>query len=133
MPHLLYVSATEPTTACASISAALRQAAAGDTVLVGQVGFGGYAAQHNRVRVTISRSHITEAGEGPIFLQGGIAEGQETATDNTVVAQLLSNNLPTVPGKPSVLLNDGLTGNAVHVEEPAPAHTWASDPLPYQA
>src|SRR5262245_57390042 len=36
MPHLLYVSATEPTVACASISAALRQAAAGDIVLVGQ-------------------------------------------------------------------------------------------------
>jgi hypothetical protein len=34
MPHLLYVSATEPTAACASISAALRRAAAGDTVLV---------------------------------------------------------------------------------------------------
>jgi hypothetical protein len=32
MPHLLYVSATEPTAACASISAALPQAAAGDTM-----------------------------------------------------------------------------------------------------
>ena len=36
MPHLRYVSATESTAACASLSAALRQAAAGDTVLVGR-------------------------------------------------------------------------------------------------
>ena len=56
-----------------------------------------------------------------IFLQGGIAQGQETVTDNVAVAQLLANDLPPVSGKPSVLLNDGLTGNAVHVEEPVPA------------
>ncbi len=36
MPRLLYVSATEPAASCTSISAALRQAAAGDTVLVGR-------------------------------------------------------------------------------------------------
>jgi len=81
----------------------------------------------------MSRNRIAKAGEVPIFLQGGIAEGQETVTDNAVVAQLLSNDLPTVPGKPSVLLNDGLTGNAVHVAEPVPTHIRTSDPLPYQA
>ena len=101
--------------------------------VIGGVGFGGYAAQRNRVRLTMSRNHIAEAGEVPIFLQGGIAEGQETVTDNTVVAQLLANDLPVVSGKLSVLLNDGLAGNAVHVEDPAPAHTRTSDPLPYQA
>jgi len=101
--------------------------------VIGGVGFGEYAAQRNHVRVTISRNHITEAGEVPIFLQGGIAEGQETVTDNTVVAQLLANDLPAVSGKPSLLVNDGLAGNAVHVEDPAPAHTRTSDPLPYQA
>jgi len=101
--------------------------------LIGGVGFGGYAAQRNRVRVTMSRNRIAETGEVPIFLQGGTAEGQETVTDNTVVAQLLANDLPTVSGKPSVLLNDGLAGNAVHVEEPAPAHIRTSDLLPYQA
>jgi hypothetical protein len=81
----------------------------------------------------MSRNHIAEAGAVPIFLQSGIAEGQETVTDNMVVVQLLANELPTVADKPSVLLNDGLAGNAVHVEEPVPAHTRARDPLPYQA
>src|SRR5712691_1013986 len=28
-----------------------------------------------------------------------------------------------VSGKPSVLLNEGLSGNVVYVDEPAPAHT----------
>jgi hypothetical protein len=153
MPHVLKVSAMEPTAACASISGALRQAAAGDTVLVsrgryapqrresscpcmchqashwlgqgvsiidgagamdlsfhpvqagqslivlgdgtprhtirviGGVGFGGYAAQRKRVRVTLSCTRIAEAGEVPILLQGGISEGQETVTDNAVMAQ----------------------------------------------
>jgi hypothetical protein len=100
--------------------------------VIGGVGFGGYAAQRNRVRVTLSRNRIAAASDVPIFLQGGIAEGQETVTDNAVVAQLLANDLPTVSGKPTVLINDGLTGNAVHVEEPIPAHTRASDPLPYR-
>jgi hypothetical protein len=128
MPHLLYVSATEPTTAWASISAALRQAAA--NVLtgtprhairgIGGVGFGGYPAQCNRVRVTMSRNRIAEAGEVPIFLQGGIAEGQETVADNAVVTPLLANDLPAMSGKPSVLLNDGLAGNAVYVEYNVP-------------
>jgi len=101
--------------------------------VIGGVGFGGYAAQRNRVRVTVSRNRIAEVGDVPIFLQGGIAEGQETATDNMVVAQLLANDLPTVSGKPSVLLNDGLAGNVVQVEEPTPVHTRPNAPLPYQA
>ena len=33
----------------------------------GGAGFGGYAAQCNRVRVTLSRNHIAEAGEAPSF------------------------------------------------------------------
>jgi len=101
--------------------------------VIGGVGFGGYAAQRNHVRVTLSHNRIAETGEVPLFLQGGIAEGQETVTDNTGVAQLLANDLPAVSGKPSVLLNDRLAGNAVYVEAPAPAHTRTSDPLPYQA
>jgi len=101
--------------------------------VIGGIGFGGYAAQRNRVRVTVSRNRIAEVGDVPIFLQGGIAEGQETATDNMVVAQLLANDLPTVSGKPSVLLNDGLAGNVVHVEDPTPVHTRTNAPLPYQA
>jgi Right handed beta helix region len=101
--------------------------------VIGGVGFGGYAAQHNRVRGTMSRNHITEASEVPVFLQGGTAEGQETATDNTVVAQLLANDLPTVPGKSSVLLNDGLPGNTVYLENPVPPYETINHPLPYQA
>ena len=101
--------------------------------VIGGVGFGGYAAQYNRVRVTISRNHIAETGEVPVFLQGGISEGQEAVADNTVAAQLLANDLPAVSGKPSVLLNDGLVSNMVYVADPAPAHARTSDPLPYQA
>src|SRR5262249_5349493 len=61
---------------------------------IGGVGFGGYAAQRNCVRVTVSHNHIAEAGDIPIFLQGGIAEAQEAVTDNSVVGQLLANALP---------------------------------------
>ena len=37
---------------------------------------------------------------------------------NAVVARLLANDLSTVPGKPSVLLNNGHAGNAAPVEDP---------------
>jgi hypothetical protein len=96
----------------------------------GGIGFGGYAAQRNRVRVTMSRNRIAETGEVPIFLQGGIAEGHEAATDNAVVAQLLVNDLPTVAGKPSVLRNDGLPGNTVYLEKPIPPYETINRPLP---
>lgn len=101
--------------------------------VIGGVGFGGYAAQRNRVRVTISHNRIAEAGDVPIFLQGGISEGQETATDNAVIAQMLANDLPVVLGKPSLLLNEGLPGNTVHLEDPIPPYETVSHPLSYQA
>jgi hypothetical protein len=101
--------------------------------VIGGVGFGGYAALRNRVRVTMSRNRIAEAGEVPVFLQGGIAEGQETVTENAVMAQLLANDLPAAAGKPSVLRNDGLSGNTVYLDNPVPPYETIYHPLPYQA
>jgi hypothetical protein len=100
---------------------------------IGGVGFGGYAAHRNHVRVLISRNDIAATGETPIFLQGGIAEGQEDVTGNTVVAQLIDNEAPMVAGQPPLLLNDGLPGNAASVEAPAPDHERVTPVIPYQA
>lgn len=57
MPHLLYVSAVEPTAACASISAALRQAAAGDT---GLVGWGRYAPSTTETEIWRASAEYTD-------------------------------------------------------------------------
>ena len=75
MPRLLYVSATEPTAACASISAALRQATAGDTVLVGR---GLYAPSTTGEHFPLYMPPgVTLAGEG----QGVSLIDGEGATD----------------------------------------------------
>ncbi len=81
--------------------------------IIGGVGMGGYGAHRNRARAVISRNCIEKAGEVPIFLQGGAAEGQEAVTGNTVIAQVLDNDLQTLAGKPALLLNDGLPDNTV--------------------
>jgi hypothetical protein len=39
--------------------------------------------------------------------------------------------LPTVPGKPSVVINDGLLGNRAHLEEPAQAHERVGGVVPF--
>jgi hypothetical protein len=100
---------------------------------IGGVGFGGYAAHCNHVQVVISRNHIGATGQAPIVLQGGVAEGQEEATGNHVVAQCLANEFLMMAGQPSLLLNDGLPGNSAVVDAPAPDHERITTVLPYHA
>lgn len=101
--------------------------------VIGGIGFRGHAARRNRVRVVISRNHVEEAGDIPIFVQGGVSEGQEEAAGNEVLAFVSGNELPILPGKASILLNDGLPGNVVHLEEPAQAHERVGGAIPYRA
>ena len=85
--------------------------------MIGGIGYHGYGAHDNRVRALISRNRIEDV-EGTIFIQGGVAEAQEEATENEVLAQVIGNRLATVQGKPSVVINDGLLGNMVHLKNP---------------
>jgi Protein of unknown function (DUF1565) len=99
--------------------------------VIGGVGFRGHAAHGNRVRALISCNRVEDVGGIPIFIQGGVAEAQEEATENVVLAQVHGNELPTVASKPSVVINDGLLGNAVHLEEPAQAHDRVGGVTPF--
>ncbi|MCZ6875307.1 MAG: right-handed parallel beta-helix repeat-containing protein [bacterium] len=101
--------------------------------IIGGVGMGGYGAHRNRVQAVLSRNCIENAGEVPIFLQGGATEGQEEVTGNAVVAQVIDNDLPTAAGKPSLLLNDGLADNTAQLEEPTADHERVQHVLPYEA
>jgi hypothetical protein len=101
--------------------------------LIGGVGLGGYAAHHNRVRAVLSRNHLEDIGDTPVFVQGGASENHEDVSANQALVQLLNNTLPLVAGKPAVLLNDGLPGNTAHVLAPAPRHARIDQPMPYQA
>ncbi len=85
--------------------------------VIGGIGYHGYAAHDNRVRALISRNRVEDAGGIPIFIQGGVCEAQEEATGNEVLAQVHGNDLAAEGGKPSVVINDGLLGNAVHLDE----------------
>jgi Protein of unknown function (DUF1565) len=99
--------------------------------VVGGVGYRGHAAHHNRVRALISRNRVEAAGDLPILIQGGASEAQEEATGNEVLAHVVGNELPTLIGKPSIVINDGLPGNMVRLEEPAQAHERQSGVIPY--
>ena len=101
--------------------------------VIGGVGYRGHAARHNRVRALVSRNRMEDAGELPIFIQGGASEAQEDATGNEVLAQVVDNELPARAGKPSFAINDGLPGNVVRLEEPAQAHERMSGVIPYHA
>jgi hypothetical protein len=95
MPHLLYVSATEPTAACASVSAALRQAAAGDTVLVDR---GRYAPS-------------TTGEQFPLYVPPGVTlagAGQGVSIIDGEGATNLSFR-PVQAGQSLILLGDGTT------------------------
>jgi Protein of unknown function (DUF1565) len=87
--------------------------------VVGGIGFHGHAALDNRVRALISRNRVEDVKGVPIFIQGGVSERQEEATGNEVLAYVHANELSAVAGKPSIVVNDGLLGNAVHLEESA--------------
>jgi Protein of unknown function (DUF1565) len=90
--------------------------------VIAGIGYHGFAAHDNRVRALISRNRVEDAGGIPIFIQGGVAEAQEEATDNEVLAHVMGNELLTIPGKATVVINDGLLGNVVRLEEPAQAY-----------
>src|SRR5215470_17095769 len=95
MPHLLYISATEPMASCASISAALRQAAAGDTVIVGR---GRYAPS-------------TTGEQFPLYVPPGVTlagEGQGVSIIDGEGATALSFR-PVQEGQSLILLGDGTT------------------------
>jgi hypothetical protein len=100
--------------------------------VVGGIGYDGFAAHGNHVRALIGRNRIEGAGGTPILIQGGVAEAQEEVTDNEVLAHVVGNELPTIPGKPSVVINDGLLGNLVRLEEPAQAHERVGGVMPLQ-
>jgi hypothetical protein len=99
--------------------------------VIAGIGYHGYGAHDNRVRALISCNRVEDVGDIPIFVQGGVAEGQEEATDNEVLTHVSRNELPTVQGKPSVVINDGLLGNVVSLEEPAQAHERIGGVMPF--
>jgi parallel beta helix pectate lyase-like protein len=99
--------------------------------VIGGIGYHRHAAHENRVRALISRNRVEEVGGTPIFIQGGVSEAHEEATGNEVLARVHDNELPTVSGKPSIMVNDGLLGNAVHLEEPFQAHERVGGVTPF--
>jgi hypothetical protein len=99
--------------------------------VIGGIGYHGYGAHDNRVRALISRNRIEDVEGIPILIQAGVAEAQEEATGNEVLAQVIGNKLPTVQGKPSVVINDGLLGNMVHLKEPAQAYERIGGVMPF--
>ena len=101
--------------------------------VIGGIGYHGYSACGNQVRALISHNRVENVGGIPIFIQGGVAEAQEEATDNEVLAQVIGNTLPAIQGKPSVVINDGLLGNVVYLDEPAQAHERLGGVMPFQA
>jgi hypothetical protein len=99
--------------------------------VIGGIGYGGNAAHDNRVRALIGQNRVEDAGGIPILIQGGVSEAQEEVTGNEVLAQLSDNDLPVVSGKSSIVINDGLLGNAVHLEAPAQAHDRVGGVMPF--
>jgi hypothetical protein len=99
--------------------------------VIGGIGYHGYGAHDNRVRALISRNRVEDIEGIPIFIQGGVAEAQEEATDNEVLAQVMENTLPTVHGKPSVVINDGLLGNVVHLEDSTQTYERLGGVMPF--
>jgi uncharacterized protein DUF1565 len=99
--------------------------------VIGGIGYHGHAAYANRVRALISHNRVEAAQGIPIFIQGGVAEGQEEVTDNEVLAQVNDNTLPHVPGKPAVVINDGLLGNMVHLNELAQDYERVGGVMPF--
>ncbi len=101
--------------------------------MIGGVGSSGYAAHQNRVQAVVHRNRIEGAGTCAVFLQGGAADGQADVTGNAVLAHMVNNELPAASPASSILLNDGLPDNAVHVEAPMPPHERVSEPIAYEA
>jgi hypothetical protein len=100
--------------------------------LIGGIGFGGYAARGNRLRAAVSRNRLESAGEVAVFFQGGTREDQEEVSGNTVLAQVIDNELQSGVGKPRILVNDGLPGNVVSLEEVSESYERTERPMPYR-
>ncbi len=77
------------------------------------------------------RNSAEDAGGIPILIQGGVSEAQEEAIDNEVLAQVFGNALPVIPGQASMVINDGLLGNAVHLAEPTQPHDRVGGVMPF--
>jgi hypothetical protein len=101
--------------------------------IIGGVGFHGYGAYRNRVRAVISHNRLTEIGDVPIFMQGGVAEAQEEAVGNEVLAHVIDNELPASAGKRAIVVNDGLSGNTVSVDESSQAHVRVGGVTPFRS
>jgi hypothetical protein len=101
--------------------------------VIGGIGYGGYAAHNNQVRVLVHGNRIEDTRDIPVFIQGGSAAAQEEATGNAVLAGVTANLFPDVSGTPSIIVNDGLEGNAVHLAEPAQAHERRVGAVAYEA
>ena len=101
--------------------------------VIGGIGYHGYGAYGNHVRALISHNRVENVEGIPIFIQGGAAEAQEEATDNAVLAQVIGNTLPTIQGKPAVVINDGLLGNVVQLEDPAQDYDRIGGVMPFHA
>jgi hypothetical protein len=99
--------------------------------IIGGVGFRGYGAYRNRVRAVISHNRLTEIGDIPIFMQGGVAEAREEAAGNEVLAHVVGNELPGSAGEQEIVVNDGLSGNTVYLEEPVQAHVRVEGVTPF--
>lgn len=101
--------------------------------IIGGVGFHGYGAYRNRVRAVIGHNRLTEIGDVPIFMQGGVAEAQEEAVGNEVLAHVIDNELPASAGKRAIVVNDGLSGNTVSVDESSQAHVRVGGVTPFRS
>ncbi|ETX04280.1 right-handed parallel beta-helix repeat-containing protein [Candidatus Entotheonella palauensis] len=101
--------------------------------MIGGVGMLGYAAHHNRVQAVVHRNRIEGAGTSAVFLQGGAADSQADVTGNAVLTHIVDNELLATNAASSMLLNDGLPGNNVHVEAPIPLHERVAEPMAYEA
>jgi hypothetical protein len=101
--------------------------------VIGGIGYRGYAARNNRVRVLVHRNRIGDGSEIPLFLQGGGTEAGEEATGNAVLASLAANQLADTPGRPSIVVNDGQEGNAVRLAEPSQAYERRGGAVAYHA
>jgi hypothetical protein len=99
--------------------------------VIGGIGYRGHAAYDNRVRALIGRNRVEDAGGVPIFIQGGVSEAQEEATGNEVLAEVHGNDLPVAMGKASIVVNDGLLGNAVHLDDSAQPYERAGGVSPF--
>ena len=85
----------------------------GSLTITGGVAMGGFAAHQNQVRTIIKNNQITSMDDHPIILRGGTAEGGETATGNTVIAQIVDNELSGSSSTTQVRLENRQTGNIV--------------------